>query len=291
MQWRPWVAAVLASACMSTTAAEVLYAASVRSTLGDVAHPIAGNLYTVSIPTAVFSLVAPIRADGKPIGITGLADHPQTGVLFGITSEASPNHARVLVTVDPTTGEARVIGELGAAGSDIAFDARGRLFVWLRESSRLGTIDLETGRATPIGPAREAGPTGGLAIDAAGRVYVAATGAAGTLDVVDPATGRVTKGPALRGAPYGGGINSLSFGSGGRIFAVNTNLGAPANTLLVTIDPVSGLVTQLGPLPNDTDALVFMERTSWLRAAILPVAVLGAIAVGAAFAIRRRRKS
>lgn len=285
-----FLAAVFAACGIDAQAAEVLYAASVRSTPGDDSQRVAGHLYTFDLSTRVFSLVGPLRAGGRPIGVTGLADHPQTGELFGITAESSPNFPSSLVAIDVSSGDARVIGALRAIGSDIAFDPEGRLHVWMRETSQLARVDLSTGKATPIGDARGAGQTGGLGIDAAGRVYVAASGATGTLDMVDRTTGAISKGPGLRGAPYPAGINSLSISPAGVIFAVNTNLGSPANTVLVKIDARDGTVTQLGPLPNDTDALVFMPGAPGQRATLMIAGLVVVVIAIASFMVARRRR-
>jgi hypothetical protein len=252
-------AAIACLAACAVAAADVLYAASVRNHLGEAPQALAGNLYRIDSSAATFTLVAPLRVDRDiPIGVTGLADVPETNTLYGITASSSPNHPHSLVMVDAATGSASVVGDLGAAGTDIAFDPKGQLFVWLRETGQLGRIDLATGRATPIGPPGPATEVAGLAIDLKGRAYLAASGAEGSIDTVDLATGVVTKGPLLRGAPLGG-INSLTLSPTGALLAVNTNLGRPANAVLVGIDASTGQVTQLGPLPNDTDALVFVE--------------------------------
>lgn len=274
--WRKLVAAIVVTHGIAAQAADVLYAASVRSPLGQDSQAIAGNLYMFDLSTRVFSLVGPLRAAGVPIGVTGLADHPSTGELFGITAESSPNFPNSLISIDPSSGEARVIGRLRAIGSDIAFDPKGNLHVWLRETSQLARVDLSTGQATPLGEPGAAGQTGGLGIDAAGRVYVAASGATGTLDMIDATSGAISKGPALRGAPYPAGINSLTVSPAGVIFAVNTNLGSPANTVLVKIDPSDGKVTQVGPLPNDTDALVLMPGSSGINS---PLGIAGMVVV------------
>ena len=143
---------------MNTTAAESLYAASVRSPIGDGSHLIAGNLYTVNL---------------------------STGVLYGIAADSSPNYPRSLVTIDVANAEGTLVGNLGASGSDIAFNRSGTLFIWLRETSQLGTVDLSSGRATPLGAPGPASETGGVAIDHHGRAYLAATGASGSLDMID----------------------------------------------------------------------------------------------------------
>jgi len=85
------VAAVLALPCASN--ADILYAASVRSGTAGTDGAVSGSLYTVNLGSGAATFVAPLRIDGaSPIGITGLSAHPQTGVLYGITSQLSPTH-------------------------------------------------------------------------------------------------------------------------------------------------------------------------------------------------------
>lgn len=277
--------------------ADTLYATSVRNPAGNSAHLVPGNLYTVDVATGVFTLVGAPKVGGtEPIGVTGLADHPTTGVLYGITAEASLNHPRSLVTLDAATATATLVGPLGASGSDIAFDPAGVLFVWLPATGQLGSIDLGTGKATPLGSPGPATQTGGLAIGADGRAYLAASGASGTLDVVDTRSGAITKGPVLSGAPYPAGINSLTISPDGTLYAVNTNLGSPANTMLVKIDVVTGVVRQVGPLPNNTEALMFASGPSPVasylssRAGLTMVAAVIAVGLVIALLLFMRRK-
>jgi DNA-binding beta-propeller fold protein YncE len=238
-------------------ALHTLYAASVRSAVS-ADTPIAGNLYTVNLANGTASLVGAIRLPGaKPIGVTGLAVHPSTGVLYGITSELSPNSPRSLVTIEPTTGAAALVGDLGVPGSDIAFDAKGVMYVWLPLTSQLGTVNTSNASVSPIGRPGPAGSPAGIAIDPAGMVYVTSKGATGTLDNVDLATGALQVGPAITGAPFATQINSMSFSPSGLLLAVNTNGGNPANAKLVTINTASGAVATIGALPDDTDALAF----------------------------------
>jgi hypothetical protein len=279
-------------------AADILYAASVRGPAADGTHLIAGNLYTIDPASGVATLVGGLRTRAaQPISVTGLGDHPKTGVLYGITTDSSPNHRRTLVTIDPTTAEANVVGRLGASGSDIAFDREGRLYVWIRSTSQIGTIDLESGQATAIGTPGPANETGGIAIDPAGRILLAGSGASGTLDNVDAHTGAITKGPQLHGAPFAAGINSLTFSPTGALLAVNTNLGSPAITALVSIDPATGAITPVAPLPPDTDALVYVRReTTTLRSLTLRESLLvGAAGLALVFLLgvfaRTREKS
>jgi hypothetical protein len=284
---------VLATAFLVPTAeAETLYAATVSGYTASASSVGAGHLYSIDPASGNATRIAPIRVDGKePIGITGLALHPRTGVLYGITAGLSPNVPRSLVTIDPATGNATLIGPLGLAASDIAFDSKGKLYVWLPSLHQLGTINIVAGVVTPLGAAGNEVATGGLALDGKDVPFVAATGAAGTLDTVDPATGEVKRGPKLVGATYASAINSLTFSSRGVLYAVNSNMGAPASTRLVTLDVASGAVTTVGALPLDTDALAFASTGPPQMEASDDIPwfpfVLGAIALVGLFSIIR----
>src|SRR5471032_990199 len=146
--------AAMALGCSSAGAAmHTLYAASVRSAVSADA-PIAGNLYTVNLANGTATLVGAIRLPGaKSIGVTGLSAHPSCGVLYGITSEKSPNSPHALVTIDPASGAAELVGDLRVVGSDIAFDSKGTLYVSLPGTSQLGTVNLSDAVVSAIGKA------------------------------------------------------------------------------------------------------------------------------------------
>jgi len=279
------IAAILAGLA-GPAHAQSLYAASFRTSgLGSSADALAGSLYTVNLSTGASTFVAPIRVNGTvPIGITGLAIHPETGVFYGITAPQSPSYPSSLVTVDPVTGRAIVVGELKYASSDIAFNRAGILFAWLQTTSQLGIINLTTGAVSPIGPPRQAGTPSGLAIDGNGVAYITTGGAGGTLDTVDLGTGIIARGPPMTGAPFPSGVNSMTFSPSGLLLAVNSNGGAPAVTRLVTINTASGAVAPLGTLPEDTDALTFAAETRRdslpkINVQTLALMVLGVIAL------------
>jgi hypothetical protein len=254
-----FLAVLLLGPALAHAAIHTLYAASVRSggvARGDV--PIAGNLYTINLASGTATLVGAIRlSGGKPIGVTGMAAHPSDSTLYGITSEQSPNNPRSLVTIDAASGAATLVGELGVVGSDIAFDSKGTLYMWLPGTSQLGVVNTSSGAVTPLGKPGPAGSPAGIAIDGQGMIYVTAKGAGGTLDNVDLATGALQIGPALTGAPFSTQINSMSFSPSGLLLAVNSNGGSPAATRLVTINTATGAVATIGALPDDTDALAF----------------------------------
>ncbi len=295
LAWARFAAVALAMLATSVVA-QTLYATTVRRYVGP--SELGGALYVVDPKTAKAKLVGPLRIPGlRSVGVTGLAVHPRTKVLYGITAGLTPELRPSLITIDPRTAEAKLVGPLGSAGTDINFDAKGNLLVWFADSNELGKIDLATGAATSIGPSGLAGAGGGLAIDRKGTVYVAPNTAAGTLDIVDTRTGAGTPGPTLTGAPYLSEINSLTFSPEGELFAVNSNLAAPAKTALVIINTGTGVVSIVGDLPDDADGLTFSTDASasgakppafaWIWAAIAIVGVL----VFAALAVRRLRRA
>ncbi len=288
-------------ACLLAPAASVaqkLYAASVRNIAEGGVDTIGGSLYAVTLATGSATFLAPIRVNASlPLGVTGLASHPATGVFYGITSPMSRSNPLSLVSIDPATGNASIVGPLSAAGSDIAFSRAGILYIWLPGTSQLGAVNTETGAVTPIGQPRAAGPPAGLAINESNSAYVTPSGATGTLDMVDIATGAVTAGPQMTGAPFESSINSMTFTPSGMLLAVNSNGGSPAATRLVAINAASGAVANVGNLPDDIDALTFAGSTreaavptDWRSIALLSLLGIG-ITIGiVAWAIGRRAK-
>jgi hypothetical protein len=251
-------------------AAQVLYATSVRTFASGGSDKVVGSIYTINLANATATLVAPIRLRGEnAVGITGLAAHPTTGVLYGITSALSPVHPRSLVTVNPANGNAELIGPLDVAGSDIAFDAHGTLFMWISATRQVGSIDLSNATVHPIGLPGGPGTAGGIAIDEEGMAYVTPAGASGLLDKVDTRTGVLTPGPPLTGAPFPSGISAMTFTPSGLLLALNSNVGSPASVRLVAINTSTGVVSSIGSLPDDTDSIAFAASSSHdIRAAL-----------------------
>ena len=69
--------------------------------------------------------------------------------------------------------------------------------------------------------------------------------------------GKVTVGPALTGAPFPDFVGGLAFSPKGVLYAINSSLGRGVQANLITIDPQTGKITNLGALPNDTESLGF----------------------------------
>lgn len=265
MEQRKTLRGLLAAAlllCGAGAAAQTLYATSVRSFASGGQDKVVGSLYSVNLADASAKLVAPIRLKGETaVGITGLAVHPATGVFYGITSAISPVNPRSLVTIDANTGDAQLIGAMGAAGSDIAFDGEGKLYVWLPATSQLGVVDLATAAVEALGSPGPVGNSGGIAIDDKGTAFVTPAGANGTLDRVDTRTGALTRGAPIKGAPFPN-ITAMAFSPSGFLLALNANAGSPASVRLVAINTASAQVSAIGSLPDDTDAIAFVASGS-----------------------------
>src|SRR5437879_6290829 len=144
---------LLATCCLAAAAyAETLYVVTLRDYANEATSGIGDAIHKIELPSGKAVLVANLKVGGRvPIGLTGLAIHPKTGVWYGITAGLSPNVPRSLVTVDSRTGNCTIVGDLRAEGADIRFDPKGKLYIWLSEPARLGSLDLGTGVATPIG--------------------------------------------------------------------------------------------------------------------------------------------
>jgi outer membrane protein assembly factor BamB len=268
--------------------AQALYAVSVRTYSDPGYHGVEGNLYLVDPETAQTRLVSSLNVGGKtPVGLDGLAIHPRTGVFYGITAPTSAVIPKSLVIVDPSNGNVTLVGDLGPVASDIEFSADGTLFAWLPQTRQIGTVDLDSGRITPRGKPIERGASkGGFTLVGQNKAYVATTGGAGTIDVIDINTGELTAGPQLAGAPFPDLINGLAY-QRGILYGINTNFGRSTQANLVSIDPLTGKVTNIGALPNDTDAIAFgpAQTTRDMTASLLewrvPILIgLGVFALG-----------
>lgn len=280
--------------------AQTLYAVSVRTYSDPSYKRLEGNLYRVDPASAVTTLVAPLRLDGREsIGLDGLAIDPKSGEAFGITAATKGPVPHSLVRLDSATGTVSLIGNLGVYGSDISFDAEGTLYIWLPGTSQIGSVDLKSGTVTAVGaPSSATATQGGIGAISSGVVLIAASGGKGTLDRIDLKTGAITAGVPLKGARYPELVTGLTESPDGTLFGVNTNGGTPALADLVKIDRGTGQVTDIGPLPNDTNAIAFgpaaeVER-SWdlnrWRALIFPVLIVFVIGLAIALSLGKSRR-
>jgi DNA-binding beta-propeller fold protein YncE len=233
------------AASASSASAQVLYSA-----VG--AGAATSQLYQVNPATAA---VTPLMNIG--FGVTGLAQHPTTGILYGVTV----NSPRNLIAINVAALTVSVVGPLGVqAVADISFRSDGTLFGWIEPSvDSLCTINLTTGAATLVASSGLGTFGSGLAFNPSGTLFFAGSGNSGPLRTISPTTGQVlTTGPTLTGSPDpGNSIAALAFNPvTGVLWAVD-GLDDSGLAFLVTINTSTGAITNIGSLPNGTDALAW----------------------------------
>jgi hypothetical protein len=278
-------AIVCVAAFAASAEAGTLYATSAAGADGElyILNPANGSLVQDIGPTN--------DVTGANYSITGLAFHPTTGVLYGATGNSNTAAQATLVTINPATALVTIIGAFNAgptnsSGSpstmgDIGFDAAGNLYgVATIGGPNLYSINIATGQAALVGPNGVSTSTGGggLAISAGGTFY--GTPTSSRFGTYNSGTGAYTN-IANPAKPAGtGAYGALDF-NGSVLYGLNVGPGSPPPTHLVTIDPVTGTVTDLGASVNSLDAIAFQVPEP---ASIL----LGAIGLAALAATRRR---
>ena len=181
-----------------------------------------------------------------PVGfneVVGIAFHPVTGVLYGVSSPSAGTGE--LLRIDVETGAGTVVGSLslpppsGDNGTpDVAFAPSGQLYTWSENGDDLALVDVATGAATIVGDCVDSTSRTGLTIDATGAAFVKA---GTTLMSVDRVTGACSGSLPLN-AP-GTLHNALEDAPGGIFYSLERSGG---NTQLFTVDPQTGAVNSVG---------------------------------------------
>ena len=236
--------------------------------LGTTGSSAGGELYSIDQSTgAAVPIGALVDSSSNAYAVTGLAFDNLTGVLYGSTSTNSPTGAKSLVTIDPLTGAVTEIGSFGTSSTmaDLTFDAAtATLYGSGSLDGDLYSINLTTGVATVVGASGLSGIKGaGLAISSGGDVFGAPRGANQQLVMYSKSDGSVVTVATLSGAPFpSGSIAAMTFGSGAHgatLYGINVDLNDTARpTHLVTIDPTTGAVTDVGASANGLDAIAFV---------------------------------
>src|SRR5438093_2991195 len=97
------------------------------------------QLYTIDLATGQGTPVGSIG-----YGVSALAQHPTTGVLYGVTAPGGAG-VRNLIRIDPTTGTGSIIGSVGLGNfgiADMTFRSDGTLFAWSENSDDLIRINI-----------------------------------------------------------------------------------------------------------------------------------------------------
>jgi hypothetical protein len=245
---RKFVAIVFVSALASTVAfGQTLYSATGGS--------VSSNLNVINQSTgALVTAVGPIG-----FAVTGMAVHPGTGVLYGVTSANSPSNPSSLITINKSTGAGTLVGGFGGIGgpiADITFTPDGTLYGWCECSDDLVTINTATGVATVVGSSGISTFGSGLASDSSGTLFYAGDGANDSLRTVSRTTGLTTIVTTMTGSPQGDAVPALAFHPGGTLYGLDGLDGNP-NVTLITINTTTGAVTTVGATLNGTDAIAF----------------------------------
>lgn len=217
----------------------------------------------VDLDTGAFHLVGQLRsADGLTIftDVENLAIDPATGAIYGVDGGT-------LLTIDPATAIATVIGDTGLTDVDaLTFNPAGELFavdaVPTTNPGELFQIDKTTATATRLTALLMPVPDelvamgaidpqlDGIAFDPTGRLIAAYSsyGSMSFIVEVELATGQILN----IGAAGVDDIEDLAVGSDGVLYGTLGDTGAvhgqPSKSLegLVTIDPVTGAATAIG---------------------------------------------
>jgi hypothetical protein len=229
----------------------------------------AGRLYIIDQATgAMVQDIGPLNSStGLNFPITGLAFHPVSGVLYGSTGNNPSTTAARLVRINPATAQVTQIGSFNAGPTnsdgvpttmaDIGFDAAGNLYgVASIGGPDLYSINIATGQATLVGSNGVATSTtgGGLAISPGGVFYGTPTASRyGTYNSGNGAYTNITNPTKPTG---GGAYGALDF-DGNTLYGLNVGAGSPPPTALVTIDPTTGTVTNVGSSLASLDAIAF----------------------------------
>jgi hypothetical protein len=189
--------------------------------------------------------------------VSGLAFNPVTGVLYGSTGGVSGHN---LLRINPANGQVTVVGSFNAGTAtmtDLAFDSSGHLYgISSSGGANLYSINPVTGQATLIGSSGVSFTEGGgLAISSGGVFYGAPI--PGEYGTYNPTTGAYTHITAPATPAGGGSYAALAF-NGSTLYGDNLIAGASGGaTHLVTINPTTGAVTDIGPSVTHLDAIAF----------------------------------
>ncbi|MDZ4820871.1 MAG: PEP-CTERM sorting domain-containing protein [Planctomycetota bacterium] len=228
-------------------AAEVLYGATT-----------AGQLVQINTFTGAGTLIGNIG-----FGTIEAIDYLSNGTLVGIAN------ANQLIKIDTNTGAGQLIGTItgfawveGLAYSSSDGVLYGSATVGPQaDANRLITIDPTTAQPTSIAPSffgPNFGDVDGLAVSAAGAIVGSHINApTPSLFSVNPVSGVGTQIGTLSMAVVG-----LDFASDGTLYGVtipDIQVGGPSR--LVTIDPASGAIQDIGPIGFDTiQAIAFVPE-------------------------------
>jgi hypothetical protein len=192
--------------------------------------------------------------------VTGLAIHPKTKVLYGVTGAQDQAAPSSLIKINKARGKGKLIGDelegTDNGAADITFTNDGTLYGWSEDSDSLVRINTSTGAATDIGTGTSSFGSG-LAADSNDTLFLTPQGDNGDLYTVDRGDGSVTSVATLDGS-VSDAVNSLAFDRKDNLFGTRKLVPETARDL-IRIDTTSGHVTSVGESTDRLDALEFSE--------------------------------
>jgi hypothetical protein len=261
---------LLIAICMSFAS----FVANAQSLLGSSSTGSSpASIYSIDSSTGTATLIGPsglLDSQGGPNKISSLALDPMSGRFYGIFG-SSCTGAR-LITIDPLTGAGTIIGPLVGAGFDatddtgsgstgtgpclggsdaLIFGDDGTLYAsgWNAgfTCGTFLTLDKTTGAVLSAVPTDFNAAFGcnasisGMARAPDGTLWASrGNNAEGVLNTVDPLTGGFTSTLVLSDPTTR--LSDIAFSDAGTLYASRPNTG-----MLVSIDTVTGAVTNIGP--------------------------------------------
>ncbi len=218
-----------------------------------------GSLYYVDLDDNSYAPIA--KLDSAFTGITSHLD----GTLYGVTSNGaavSAGFPRELHAINPFTGEQTLIGSLLTSEGQavkvpdiaISYDTN-EVYGWSKTNRQLARIALDTGRVVLVGGDTPVDGSG-IAFDFSSDLFLAPDGSDGEIFEVDRATGLLGASTDLVDAESDD-ISALTTDDN-VLFGVREGVstdGATLATVLLEIDPVTGVVIERMDLPFGADAL------------------------------------
>jgi len=222
-----------------------------------------GHIYDVDPLTGTLS--AP-RGPGVT-DLSGIAFSPDDGILYGITASFSGNSA--LYSIDPTSGQPSMIGLTGLANvteGDLDFDpTTGELYgIYGGDipAQKLFKLNTSTGIASTVGLLPFWPPLidpSAMAFDEGGNLYVF-DNTAEVLVTVNKNTGALLSSIAVTPALVSQTLAGMDFDPiTGKLY-VATGMAAGGANALYTLDPGTGVLTEIGPLSSGLSGLEFVPE-------------------------------
>lgn len=248
---------------------------------------LAGNLYLVDPRDGTSVVIGPIVADDGPHAVTGLA-FDADGTLWATDAtsglDEGPAPAPQLMTIDPATAQATLVGPLvdGAQVNHRSIAAitfsGSSLLGWTRNDNAPVSIDTATGAVTVLGDGLGAASWGnGMVATDDETVLVFPAGASpgagirGQFYTVDTATGALAPRGTLAGAGSASVCGAAMFR--GTLYALLCpHLAELSGSVLATVDPGDGTMTNVAPAPIGLDAIASDEPAAPASGRFIPPA-------------------